>query len=165
MTNLNPIPEAHSNAKRLVARSYPRGAGLASEERRVLEAVCDEARSKGELTRSQWERLRSVFGERFDNAWRLVEERRVKRYVFEPSRRTVWIVVGQGGEYQVLPASGYCSCSDFYFRVVDGKAGVCYHMIGQRLAEALGAYSEVHEGDEFFDRLMAEWREANFGRF
>ena len=131
---------------------------MASEERRILESVCDAARSARRLTRAQWERLRSAFGDRFEKAWRLVEEGRVKRYVFEPSGRTAWIVVGREGEYQILPSAGYCSCNDFYFRVVDGDTGVCYHLLGQRLAEALGAYEEVHEGDEFHDVLMAEWR-------
>lgn len=137
---------------------------MASEERRVLEGVCDNVSFRRELTRSQWERLHSVFRDRFINAWRLVEEGRIKRYVFKPSGRIVWIVVGRGGEYLVLPASGYCSCNDFYFRVIDSKGGVCYHLIGQRLAEALGAFRKVSEGDEFFNRLMAEWRETNFKR-
>ena len=88
-----------------------------------------------------------------------MEERRVKHYVFEPSGRRAWIVVGKGGEYQILPASGYCGCNDFYFRVIDGEAGFCYHLIGQRLAEALDSYDLVHEGDEFFDALMTEWRD------
>jgi len=129
-----------------------------SEERRALESVCDEARSAGTLTSGQWSRLRSVFGERFDKAWRLVEEGRVKRYVFEPSGRTAWIIVGRGGEYRILPSAGYCSCNDFYFRVVDGDTGVCYHLIGQRLAEALGSYDEVREPDEVHESLIAEWR-------
>lgn len=132
---------------------------MASEERRILEGVCDSVRSSRQLTRSQWDRLRSAFGDRFDKAWRLVEERRVKHYVFEPSGRRAWIVVGKGGEYQILPASGYCGCNDFYFRVIDGEAGFCYHLIGQRLAEALDSYDLVHEGDEFFDALMTEWRD------
>lgn len=123
-----------------------------------MEAVCDDARSVGRLSRSQWDRLQSSFGDRLEKAWRLVEEGRVKRYVFEPSGRKLWIVVGRSGEYRVLPSAGYCSCSDFYFRVVDGDTGVCYHLIGQRLAEALGSYDEVHEGDEFYDVLMVEWR-------
>ncbi|MFB0557789.1 MAG: hypothetical protein ACETVY_01610 [Candidatus Bathyarchaeia archaeon] len=131
---------------------------MASEERRILEGVCDELRTSRQLTRSQWERLRSALGERFDKAWRTVEQRRVKKYVFEPSGRTVWIVVGRESEYQVLPLSGYCDCSDFYFRVVDGEAGLCYHLTAQRLAEALDAYDEVNEDDEFHDRLMVEWR-------
>ena len=131
---------------------------MATEERRVLEGVCDELRSSRELTRAQWERLRSALGERFDKAWQAVEGRRVKRYVFEPSGRTAWIVVGRESEYQVLPSSGYCDCNDFYFRVVDGEAGLCYHLTAQRLADALDAFDEVREDDEFHDRLMAIWR-------
>ena len=131
---------------------------MASEERRVLESVCDELRSSRELTRAQWDRLRSTLGERFDKAWQLVEQSKVKCYVFEPSGRMVWIVVGKKSEYQVLPRSGYCDCNDFYFRVVSGEAGLCYHLLGQRLAEALDAYDEVRESDEFYDRLMADWR-------
>ena len=131
---------------------------MATEERRILEGVCDELRSSRELTRAQWERLRSALGERYDKAWQAVVERRVKKYVFEPSGRIVWIVVGRESEYQVLPLSGYCDCGDFYFRVVDGEAGLCYHLTAQRLAEALDAYDEVHEDDEFHGQLMAEWR-------
>ena len=131
---------------------------MATEERRILEGICDELRSSGELTRAQWDRLRSALGDRFDKAWQLVEQRRVKKYVFQPSGRVVWIVVGKNSEYQVLPLSGYCDCNDFYFRVVDGEAGLCYHLTGQRLAEALGSYEDVAEGDEFYDGLMAEWR-------
>jgi predicted nucleic acid-binding Zn finger protein len=123
-----------------------------------LEVVCDELRTSRELTHAMWRRLRSALGDRFEKAWELVEQRRVKRYVFEPSGRVVWIAIGRGSEYQILPASGYCDCSDFYFRVVDSQAGLCYHLLGQRLAETLDAYEEVRENDEFYERLMEEWR-------
>ena len=82
----------------------------------------------------------------------------MKKYVFEPSGRVVWIIVGRESEYQVLPESGYCDCSDFYFRVVDGEAGLCYHLMAQRLADALEEYEETREGDEFYEPLMEEWR-------
>ena len=131
---------------------------MISEERRVLAGVCDELRTSRELTRAQWERLRTALEERFDKAWQLVEQSRVKKYVFEPSGRVLWIVVGRNSEYLILPESGYCDCSDFYFRVVDGEAGLCYHFMGQRLAEALDSYDEVRESDEFYDQLMTEWR-------
>jgi len=131
---------------------------VVSEERRVLEQICDELRTDRTITRTQWERLRSVLGERFDKAWRLVEEKRVKKYIFQPSGRVAWIAVGRSSEYQVLPESGYCDCNDFYFRVIDGEAGLCYHLLGQRLAEALEEFEVVEEGDEFFEELMGEWR-------
>lgn len=129
-----------------------------TEERRVLEQICDELRTKSTLTRAQWDRLRSRLGDRFDKAWRLVEQRRVKKYIFEPSGRVVWVIVGRESEYQVLPESGYCDCSDFYFRVVDGEAGLCYHLMAQRLAEALEEYEEIREEDEFHAPLHEEWR-------
>ena len=128
------------------------------EERRVLERVLDETRNNRELSRTNWERLRGVFGDRFDRAWRLVQEKRVKRYTFKPSNRVVWIVVGQGGEYQVLPAAGYCGCDDFYFRVIDSETAICYHLLGQKLAEALRSYDNVEEDDEAYDLLISEWR-------
>ena len=42
--------------------------------------------------------------------------------------------------------------------MVDGEAGLCYHLTGQRLAEALESYDHVKESDEFYDQLMTEWR-------
>ena len=131
---------------------------MVTEERLILEHVLDEVRTEKQLSRSNWERLRETFGYRFDRAWRLVQENRVKKYTFHPSGRVVWIVVGQGGEYQIYPNAGYCGCDDFYFRVVDGEAGLCYHLLGQRLAEALISYDSVEEEDEAYRLLTGEWR-------
>ena len=133
-------------------------ATVITEERRLLESVCDELRSSREITRAQWSRLKDALGERFDKAWQLIEQKRIKRYVFQPSGRIVWIAVGRQSEYQILPESGYCDCNDFYFRVVDGEAGLCYHLLAQRLAAALEEYDEVREDDEYYNELMAEWR-------
>ena len=131
---------------------------MAHPERLTLERLVDEARSERELSRSSWERLRSVFGDRFVKAWRLVLEKRIKRYIFRPSERVVWVAVGQSGEHRILPASEYCSCDDFYFRVIDGDAGVCYHLLAQRLADALNSYQQILEEDEAYPALAAEWR-------
>ena len=128
------------------------------EERKALRGVLEEVRRLGRLSEEHRAEMRSVFGERFEKALRLVEERRVKRYTFEPSGRVVWIVVGKEKEYEILPRSGYCSCADFYFRVINGETGFCYHLIAQHLAEALGILEEIEEGDEFYEPLMAEWR-------
>jgi len=131
---------------------------MAHPERLTLERLVDEARSERELSRSSWERLRSVFGDRFVKAWRLVLEKRIKRYIFRPSERVVWVAVGQSGEHRILPAAEYCSCDDFYFRVIDGDAGVCYHLLAQRLADALNSYQQILEEDEAYPALAAEWR-------
>lgn len=131
---------------------------MVTEERLILERVLDEVRTEKQLSRTNWERLKNTFGDRFDKAWRIVQERRVKRYTFRPSKRVTWVVVGQSGEYQIYPNAGYCGCDDFYFRVVDGEAGLCYHLLGQRLAEALENYDKVDEEDEAYHLLTGEWR-------
>ena len=43
-------------------------------------------------------------------------------------------------------------------RVIDGDAGVCYHLLAQRLAEALNSYQQILEEDEAYTTLAAEWR-------
>jgi hypothetical protein len=41
---------------------------------------------------------------------------------------------------------------------VNGEAGLCYHLMSQIIADAMDAYDEVRESDEFYDQLMEEWR-------
>ncbi|MGB9622750.1 MAG: hypothetical protein ACPL07_02785 [Candidatus Bathyarchaeia archaeon] len=129
-----------------------------SEELTILERVCNEARSEGSIRRDMWDLLKSTFGARFDKAWKLVSEKRIKHYTFKPSGRIAWIAVGRDAEYQLLPNARYCGCDDFYFRIINEGGGLCYHLVAQRLAEALNFYEEISEEDEFFDVLMAEWR-------
>ena len=103
-------------------------------------------------------KLAKIYGSRFAKAWELLKERRVKKYVFKPSGKTMWIVVGKEREYIIYPAVGYCSCDDFFFAVMDRKALACQHLIAQKLAEALSNYETVEAEDQLFDSLMEEWR-------
>ena len=92
-----------------------------------------------------------------EEAEKAVEERRVKLYVFKPSGRKRWIVVGKRGEYLVLPDAGYCSCHDFFFRVMSGEKPTCYHLVAVRLAREKGEYDLIEEDDQWHDTLMNEW--------
>jgi predicted nucleic acid-binding Zn finger protein len=89
-----------------------------------------------------------------------VQEQRVKKYVFSPSGRIVWIVVGKERDYQIMSAAGFCSCDDFYFRVMGREANICYHLIAQKLAEALELYDKIEEEDRLYDCLMEEWKKV-----
>ena len=82
---------------------------------------------------------------------------RVKLYVFKPSGRRRWVVVGKHGEYLVLPGSGYCSCHDFFFRVMSGEKPTCYHLIAVRIAEERSRYELIEEKDSNHDKLMSRW--------
>ena len=121
--------------------------------------ILRDLRSSREISRQNWQRLRSTFGDRFDKAWRLVTENRIKKYIFKPSNRTLWIAIGQNAEYLIYSNAGYCSCSDFYFRVLDHEKAYCYHLLAQKIAEALNHYDLVEEEDEAYAPLLDIWKE------
>lgn len=124
----------------------------------VLENICREAKKEGKLTGKNLTRLYEVFGTRFARAFETIKEGRVKKYVFKPSGRTVWIVVGKERDYLIMPEAEFCSCDDFYFRVLDKEVHMCYHLIAQKLAKNLNWYETIEEHDELYDSLIAEWK-------
>ncbi|MBS7605667.1 MAG: hypothetical protein QXR84_03050 [Candidatus Bathyarchaeia archaeon] len=124
----------------------------------ILDTICEDIKRHGKISDENFDRLTAIFGSRFIKAWRIVHDNRVKKYIFKPSGRVVWIVVGRERDYLVMPDAGFCSCDDFYFHVMSRKAYLCYHLIGQRIAEVLGKYDVIEESDELFDFLMKEWK-------
>ncbi len=130
------------------------------KEIKVLEQVCEEAKTNGKVTGNHLTQLSEALGSRFTKAWDAIKEERVKKYVFSPSGRIVWIVVGREREYQIMPAAAFCSCDDFYFRVMDREANICYHLIAQKIAEALERYDKVEEEDRLYECLMKEWKKV-----
>jgi predicted nucleic acid-binding Zn finger protein len=129
-------------------------------ENELLVTVCKEAKAESKLTGKNLTRLYEVFGQRFTRAFEVLKENRVKKYVFKPSGRNVWIVVGKERDYLIIAEAEFCTCDDFYFRVVDKKIHLCYHLIAQKLAKALGWYEGIEEHDELYNTLMDEWKKA-----
>ena len=125
-------------------------------ESTALRSICSDMRLKNTMDEDHSQRLSEVFGSRFDKAQEALTEGRVKKYVFQPSGRIVWIVVGKQREYLVLPAADFCSCEDFYFRFDMGH--LCYHIIAQRVAEATGRFAFFEDDDSFYEILIREWK-------
>ena len=130
------------------------------KEIKILENICEETKTNEAITDEQLTQLSEAFGSRFTKAWDATQEEKVKKYVFSPSGIIVWIVVGREREYQIMPAAGFCSCDDFYFRVMDREANICYHLIAQKLAEALTLYDNIEEEDRLYECLMEEWKKV-----
>ncbi len=126
----------------------------------TLNAICKVAKGEGKLTGRNLTELYDVFGQRFSRAFEALRENRVKKYVFKPSGRVVWIVVGRERDYLLMPEAEFCTCDDFYFRVLDRKVHLCYHLIAQKVARVLDWFEPVEEHDELFDSLMSEWKKA-----
>src|SRR2546428_12967379 len=97
------------------------------EETLILRQLRDDPRRMRGLAEDGKQRLIEAFQKRFNQAMELVEEEKVSRYVFTPSGRTIWVVAGKHGEYQVLPGSMFFSWDDSFFRVRSGKKQDLYH--------------------------------------
>jgi predicted nucleic acid-binding Zn finger protein len=128
-----------------------------SENQLMLEAVA-ELRATGRISDQLKDSLVKVFGERFTNGWELASSRKVRRYEFKPSGRIVWAVQGRKGEYQVMPDVPFCYCDDYYFRVMEKKRGLCYHIIAQRVAETLEQFVTISKKDGQYSTVTKRWR-------
>ena len=126
----------------------------------MLISICKKAEAEGRITGAHLTQLSIAFGPRFTKAWEALKEKRVKKYVFKPSGRIVWIVVGRERDYLIMPLAEFCSCDDFYFRVMDGEVHLCYHLIAQKIAAALKWYDKLEENDELYDSLTEEWKKV-----
>ncbi len=131
---------------------------MRKEEKSLINTICIEIRKTGQLVDKHKVVLYDIFGKRFKTALKALEDGAVKKYVFEPSLRTIWIVVGKERDYQIIPNVDYCSCDDFYFKVLNGESTLCYHLIAQRLADSLNRYAFISESDELYEALMKDWR-------
>jgi predicted nucleic acid-binding Zn finger protein len=131
-----------------------------NSEIETLNAICREAKAEGKLSGKNLTALYELFGQRFTKALNALKENRVKKYVFKPSGRKVWIVIGRERDYLIMPEAEFCMCDDFYFRVLDKKIHLCYHLIAQKIARNLGWYETIEESDELFESLMNEWKKA-----
>jgi predicted nucleic acid-binding Zn finger protein len=126
----------------------------------ALNSVCKKAKTEGRLTGKNLTYLHEIFGQRFTRAFEALKENRVKKYVFKPSGKTIWIVVGRERDYLIMPEAEFCTCDDFYFRVLDREVHLCYHLIAQKLAKNLDWYEAIEEHDELYESLMNEWKKA-----
>jgi len=93
----------------------------------------------------------------FEEAYSTVKAGRVKKYIFKPSGRVVWIVVGRHMDYLVLPQANYCTCDDFFFRVLDQEKPMCYHILAVKIANLTQKYETIEETNNWYKRLLSEW--------
>jgi predicted nucleic acid-binding Zn finger protein len=129
-----------------------------AKELELLETFCKRVSETGKLPSLEGLELDPSFQKRIEKALRTVRDRLVSRYAFAPSRRIVWTVRGRSGEYQIMPKTNFCSCNDFYFRVMGYKRQFCYHIVAQKIAESLKLYNNYELRDREYDQLTEKWR-------
>lgn len=133
---------------------------LSKGERVSIEELKARLRREKRLTPELREKFRKVYGLRFERAIKAVVQHNVYKYVFRPSGRVLWIVVGRQKDYLIYPDM-YCSCSDFYLNsVVRKKVDACYHILARILAEFLGFYDVLYASDDEYVSLFNELGEV-----
>ena len=134
---------------------------LAEESETILIArICKEIESRHFLERKLAEKLEVFFGERYERALDLVERGAIKRYLFKPSGRVIWEVRGKNSTYQVMPHTNFCNCDDYYFRVMNAKKQLCYHIIAQKIALALDRFEKEESHDIDYGRITRRWKKT-----
>jgi predicted nucleic acid-binding Zn finger protein len=146
-----------SNVRRDIYLLAPRFSGGSSTGIDLDEALSEIAK-EGKIGGDVRKKLEEKCGSKFKQAEKLVNSMAVKRYVFTPSGRVVWIVVGREKEYFMIPRL-YCQCDNFYIRVViKRETDLCYHLLAQSIAEKLGRYETFEVSDNDFIRLNNDWK-------
>ncbi|MGQ4874722.1 MAG: hypothetical protein ACP6IY_11695 [Promethearchaeia archaeon] len=80
--------------------------------------------------------------------------RGIKKYIYKPSNRIVWISPGTDCEHLIYPKI-FCSCLDFFNRVVISQQRTfCKHMIAQIIAEELNLYEIIEADDKDFNKQL-----------
>ena len=126
----------------------------------VLKQSCQEIRRTHLISDEVKNTLEKTFDKNFVEAMKLVNQSRVQLVKFSPSGRVIWVVKGRRKEYQVVPHGMFCTCDDYYFRVMGRKKQLCYHLIAQYLAEALGVQTQSELVDGDYANFTARWKPA-----
>lgn len=111
-----------------------------------------ETDPKEELKR-QFSEL-SRHGRKFDRAIDTVLAGGVKENRFVPSGRKILTVIGRLGDEFIDPEKPYCSCSNFFFRVMNGREELCYHLLSYEIASRSGRIEVVKFSDEEYGPVM-----------
>ncbi|MDE1862384.1 MAG: hypothetical protein KGI33_05680 [Thaumarchaeota archaeon] len=77
----------------------------------------------------------------------------VKLHHFEPSGRKVWTVVGKENEHWLEPDLDFCSCEDFYFKIMS-TGGECYHLKAVQSAKERNKIEIVKFSDSEFESFI-----------
>jgi len=111
------------------------------------------AEKKGVIDEELLNFINSTFPDKVDKVIKVIK-RGITKYTFNPSRRVVWIALGENDEYLLYPKL-YCSCQDFYKAVViQRRRSFCKHLLAQVICEYLPDFRESELEDDEFNEFI-----------
>ncbi|MDA4128495.1 MAG: hypothetical protein OK422_03425 [Thaumarchaeota archaeon] len=96
----------------------------------------------------------SRFGKGFEKAIDTALSDNVKKHLFAPSGRVLYTVVGRSGDEFLDPTRPYCSCDDFYFKVLGGQKELCYHILSFRIATEANLVDTITFDDQEYNSIL-----------
>ncbi|XP_038983420.1 zinc finger SWIM domain-containing protein 7-like [Phoenix dactylifera] len=125
----------------------------------VANATWEQIKSSRSVSDDHLSILHFLFGKNLERATRIVDQGGVRRVSGAPSGRSLFLVVGESKrkeEYICFPEH-HCTCYSFFYDIVNrGEQLCCKHQIAARLAEAVGALTEVEVSDEQLALMLAK---------
>ncbi|MBD3230694.1 MAG: hypothetical protein GF329_21125 [Candidatus Lokiarchaeota archaeon] len=110
------------------------------------------------ISRKQFNILEQLYRKRFWKGLKLSIQDSVKKYIFLPSKRIVWIVSSESRDYYTLD-NYFCNCKDFFINVVSRReTKYCKHLIAKLLSISLENYESIEIADDRYRTLIDEWR-------
>jgi predicted nucleic acid-binding Zn finger protein len=77
----------------------------------------------------------------------------IKRLLFTPSGRTLWLVVGRDNEHWADPELKFCTCKDYYFKALSGGSE-CYHLKSVQKAIEDSRHNTTEFGDDEYVQVL-----------
>ena len=84
----------------------------------------------------------------------VVDEKRIKLHLFNPSKREIWTIVGKEKEHWINPNSNFCSCSGYYFGTIKNKTP-CYHLESISLAKKENKFEIIKFDDDEYESFIS----------
>ncbi|TFF89210.1 MAG: hypothetical protein EU549_01380 [Promethearchaeota archaeon] len=123
------------------------------------EVLKEIAKNKNKsISLKQFKTLDGLFDKRFWKGLKLSIQNNVKKYIFLPSKRIVWIVSSESRDYYTLD-NFFCNCKDFFINIVSRREiKYCKHLIAKLLSISLDNYDSIEIADDRYKTLIDEWR-------
>jgi predicted nucleic acid-binding Zn finger protein len=103
--------------------------------------------------------LYKSLGTRFNKAIKIIKEKKLYKLT-SLEKMAFWVIIGSNKDYVVLSNAHYCSCDDYYFAVISGKAKGCKHLLAQKLGERLYDYQVIKLNEIQVHDFHVLWRRS-----
>ncbi|MHA1268821.1 MAG: hypothetical protein ACTSPY_03465 [Candidatus Helarchaeota archaeon] len=121
--------------------------------------ILDNIKKNQFITLKDLKELDRLYNKRFWKGLALATKNNVKKYIFKPSNRELWIITSENRDYYTLH-NFFCNCKDFYLKVVlRRESRSCKHLLAKFISIALNNYETIEIDDDRYNSLITEWRE------